>query len=142
MRITLTRNRKYKLTVTVKEPNSLMPLAMDPTDDVIMHFTEKGKTPVLILSSVLTPVSNPNYDDQDPEQGPEFNDGEWVMLLTECETKLFTSKVGYPEDGSPYLAPIRGQLSIDSAITAIEFADVLIDDIYISDIGLPDCVDV
>jgi len=130
MRIEITRNRKFRMNITVKEPGSLTPLPMDPQNDTVaMHFKEKGPEGKLLLSKDMSPV-------QDPPG--VFPDGEWFLILTEAETALFPYKEGYAEDGYMYKAPVRAQISIDSVVASIAFADIRIDDVYISDIGLPE----
>ena len=152
-RITLTRNRPYKLSITVKEPGGLTPLEMNPYDDVWMHFKEKKRNGKLILSKQLSPVEKdcqgPTPIDVSSNSGisPQYvipvcyADGEWILKLDACETKLFEIKEGFNEDGRPYLSGVRAQLSIDFIDHELEFADVMIDDIYVSDIGLPDVPD-
>ena len=135
-KIMLTRNRPYKLTIIIKEPGGPTALATSPSDQVYMHFKEKKHNGKLILSKQLTPLA---IACPEGETAPCYGDGQWVMRLDPCETKLFIIKEGFNEDGRPYLSGYRAQLSIDFHDNDLEFADVQIEEIYVSDIGLPDC---
>ncbi len=140
IRITITRNRPYRLSVTIKEPGGLTAIPMDPDNDIVtMHFKEKKYNGKLILSKQLVAKE---IDCPDPEEGedplvpPCYETGAWVLKLSAEETALFEAKEGFNEDGRPYLSGVRAQVSVDFTEHELEYADMLIEDIYVSDIGI------
>lgn len=124
-KILITRNRPYSMEITIKEPFSLTPITLDPADVVTMHIKEKGKRGALLVSKELTHNADPST-------------GKFVLSLTALETKLLVAEIGFAEDSEPWRATCKGHISIDTAVANV--GDVIIPDIYVADIGIPEAV--
>jgi len=125
-RIVITRGRNYDLTIVVKGPSSVTPLEMTGTATAIIYFNSKGFDSELILEKEMVRIG-------------ASADGKFLVSLTPEETFLFPFDVILPEDGEQFASTCRGHVAItdtDHVNPALHHMDVLLPDIYVSDIGL------
>ena len=136
--VIITRNRPYELLVDIKQPNSPTGATLPYDAAAKFYIVEKGIKGKAIIISEMTrvmPVTIPPVPptvNADPPVDTIFK-----LTLTGAETALLPFELGYMEDGEPFHATCRGQITIDSPSSPdVQFADTFIQDIYIADLGI------
>lgn len=143
-KVTITKNRPYKLTLTIKESGSPTPIVTDPNDEVWFYFRRKNHPYDLILKKRMYPVTIDCEEEENPTPNDAvdcYDNGRYTLVLDECDTTLFPSLEMFGEDGRPSYPTLKGSIAIDFDSDPREYADIIINDIYVSDIGIedPDC---
>ena len=130
-KVIITRGRPFELMVDVKQPQSPTPAQLPVTATAVFHLMEKGTQAggsILVKDMVRVPVA-------EPVDG--YVDTIFMVQLDATETADLPYEYGYAEDGENYRDTCRAQVAMDSPDSPnVQFADALLPNIYVSDIGL------
>ncbi len=130
-KVIITRGRPFELMVDVKQPESPTPAQLPETATAVFHLMEKGTQTggsLIVKDMVRVP-------DVEPITG--YVDTIFKVQLDAIETADLPYEYGYTEDGENYKDTCRAQVAMDSPDSPnVQFADALIPNIYVSDIGL------
>ena len=120
MRMTIVKGKPFIADFVVKMNGSTNPLPLNIADTGKITFYTNGVNPVKVLSEV-------------PMTQQDASNGKFRVSLTEEQTALFETKIGFPEDGYPVEPTYKALAEFNTVNQGYMMAEVT--EIYVVDMG-------
>lgn len=120
MRMTIVKGKPFVADFVVKINGSTNALPLNVADTGKISFYTNGVNPTTVLADVAMTQQ-------------DASNGKFRVTLTEEQTALFNTKIGFPEDGYPVEPTYKALAEFNTVNQGYMMAEV--DEIYVVDMG-------
>jgi len=121
MRMTIIKGKPFQADFVVKMNGSTNALPLSLGDTGKVSFYTSGVNPTTVLSNVVMAQQ-------------DASNGTFRVVLTEAQTALFNTSIGFEEDGFPVAATYKALAEFQTVNQGYMLAEV--ENIYIVDMGV------